>query len=137
MVFRLGRDAGAGYLPEQRSEMKDLPRRHVMGTPIGCLDDDARNALTHMREHQAIGLQQDGLLAMVYQAPAHHRIAGCDPSLGRGQFIYIAAGAAIFNEHMHKAGTAIFISATEPMAVFTAGPQGAEILLMQFPRNGQ
>jgi hypothetical protein len=57
MVFRLGKDAGAGYLPEQRGDMKDLPRRHVMGSPVSCLNDVKRTALTSTVEHQAIAMQ--------------------------------------------------------------------------------
>ncbi len=134
MVFRLGKDAGAGYLPEQRGDMKDLPRRHVMGAPMGCLNDVKRTALASTVEHQAIALQNDGLFATIYQAPAHHSIVGPEPTSGRGQFIYIASGAAKFDGQTHEAGTAIFIAPTDPAATLTTDISGAEILVMQFPR---
>lgn len=134
MVFRLGKDAGAGYLPEQRGEMKDLPRRHVMGAPMGCINDVKRTALASTVEHQAIALQNDGLFATIYRAPAHHSIVGPKPTSGRGQFIYIASGAAKFDGQTHEAGTAIFIAPTDPAATLTTDISGAEILVMQFPR---
>ena len=134
MVFRLGKDAGAGYLPEQRGDMKDLPRRHVMGAPVGCLNDAERAALANTLEHHAIAMQTDGLFATIYQSPAQQRIVGPSPTSGRGQFIYIAAGAAKLNDLTHEAGTAIFIAPTDPQATLTTGPLGAEILVMQFPR---
>jgi len=134
MVFRLGRDSGAGYLPEQRGDMKDLPRRHVMGKPIGCLNDTQRTALPSTVEHQAIAMQTDGLFATIYQAPAHQSIVGPEPTYGRGQFIYIAAGAAKLDGQTHEAGTAIFIAPTDPAATLTTDLSGAEILVMQFPR---
>lgn len=134
MVFRLGKDAGAGYLPEQRGDMKDLPRRHVMGAPVGCLNDAKRTALTSTLEHKAISMQTDGLCAIIYQAPAQQRIMGPEPTAGRGQFIYIAAGAAKFDGQTHEAGTAIFISSNDPAATLTTGTSGAEILVMQFPK---
>jgi hypothetical protein len=134
MVFRLGKDAGAGYLPEQRGDMKDLPRRHVMGAPVGCLNDVKRSALTSTLEYKAIAMQTDGLCATIYQAPAQQRIVGPEPTSGRGQFIYIAAGAAKFDGQTHEAGTAIFIAPTDPAATLTTDISGAEILVMQFPR---
>ena len=134
MVFRLGKDAGAGYLPEQRGDMKDLPRRHVMGAPVGCLNDVKRSALTRTLEHKAIAMQTDGLCATIYQAPAHQRIAGPEPTSGRGQFIYIASGAAKFDGQTHEAGAAIFIAPTDPAATLTTDISGAEILVMQFQR---
>jgi hypothetical protein len=134
MVFRLGKDAGAGYLPEQRGDMKDLPRRHVMGAPVGCLNDAKRAALESTVEHKAIAMQADGLFATVYQAPAQQSISVPDPIVGRGQFIYIASGSAIADGQTHEAGTAIFIAPTDPQATLTTGPLGAEILVMQFPR---
>ncbi len=134
MVFRLGKDAGAGYLPEQRGDMKDLPRRHVMGTPVGCLNDAKRAALTGTVEHKAIAMQADGLCATIYQAPAQQPIVAPEPISGRGQFIYIAAGSAVTDDQTHEAGTAIFIAPTDPQATLTTGPLGAEILVMQFPR---
>ena len=134
MVFRLGKDAGAGYLPEQRGDMKDLPRRHLMGAPVGCLNDAQRTALPSTLKHNAITLQTDGLCATIYQAPAQQRIVGPEPISGRGQFIYIAAGAAQFDGQTHEAGTAIFIAPTDPAAILTTETSGAEILVMQFPR---
>ena len=134
MVFRLGKDSGAGYLPEQRGDMKDLPRRHVMGKPIGCLNDTQRTALPSTVEHQAIAMQTDGLFATIYQAPAHQSIVGPEPTSGRGQFIYIAAGAAKLDGQTHEAGTAIFIAPTDPAATLTTDLSGAEILVMQFPK---
>ena len=134
MVFRLGKDAGAGYLPEQRGDMKDLPRRHVMGTPVGCLSDTQRAEMPSTLEHNAIAMQTDGLFATIYQAPAQQRIVGPEPTSGRGQFIYIAAGAAQFDGQTHGAGTAIFISPNDPAATLTTDTLGAEILVMQFPR---
>jgi redox-sensitive bicupin YhaK (pirin superfamily) len=114
--------------------MKDLPRRHVMGAPVGCLNDVKRTALTSTLEHKAIAMQTDGLFATIYQAPAHQRIAGPEPTSGRGQFIYIASGAAKFDGQTHEAGTAIFIAPTDPAATLTTDISGAEILVMQFPR---
>ena len=134
MVFRLGKDAGAGYLPEQRGDMKDLPRRHVMGAPVGCLNDAKRAALVSTVEHRAIAMQADGLCATVYQAPAQQLIVAPEPISGRGQFIYIAAGSAVTDGQTHEAGTAIFISPTDLQATLTTGPLGAEILVMQFPK---
>lgn len=134
MVFRLGKDAGAGYLPEQRGEMKDLPRRHVMGAPVGCLNDAKRAALTDTVVHKAISMQADGLCATIYQAPAHQSIVGPEPTSGRGQFIYIAAGSAVADDQTHEAGTTIFIAPTDPQTTLTTGSLGAEILVMQFPR---
>jgi len=134
MVFRLGKDAGAGYLPEQRGDMKDLPRRHVMGAPVGCLNDAKRAALPSTLEHKAIAAQEDGLFATIYQAPAQQDIFVPDPILGRGQFIYVAAGAATMNDQLHEAGTAIFLAPADASATLTTGPSGAEILVMQFPR---
>jgi hypothetical protein len=134
MVFRLGKDAGAGYLPEQRGDMKDLPRRHVMGSPVSCLNDVKRTALTSTVEHQAIAMQNDGLFATIYQAPAQQSIVGPAPTSGRGQFIYIASGTAQLDNQTHEAGTAIFIASNDPAACLTTGKSGAEILVMQFPR---
>ena len=134
MVFRLGKDSGAGYLPEQRGDMKDLPRRHVMGAPVGCLNDAKRAALESTVEHKAITMQADGLCATIYQAPAQQPIVAPEPISGRGQFIYIAAGSAVRDDQTHEAGTAIFIAPTDPQATLTTGPSGAEILVMQFPK---
>jgi hypothetical protein len=79
-------------------------------------------------------MQADGLCATIYQAPAHQSIVGPEPTSGRGQFIYIAAGAAKFDDQLHEAGTTIFIAPTDSKGTLTTGPSGAEILVMQFPK---
>jgi len=106
----------------------------VMGAPVGCLNETQRAALESTVEHKAIAIQADGLCATIYQAPAQQPIVAPEPISGRGQFIYIAAGAAKFDGQTHEAGTAIFIAPTDPAATLTTDIAGAEILVMQFPR---
>lgn len=61
-------------------------------------------------------------------------IVGPEPTSGRGQFIYIAAGAAKYDGQRREAGTAIFIAPNDPAATLTTDTSGAEILVMQFPK---
>ena len=78
----------------------------------------------------------DGFCARRIRLTSDARETGPDPSRGAGQFWLVLAGAMQVADAALPALSCVFVHPDEPALAPIAGPQGAEILVMQFPRHG-
>ena len=130
LVFRLGVDPGAAWLPEERASMKSLPRFHAL-SPVIENEPTPESGTTHRIEGYAVAPQPNGLFAQIVCLPPN---CGMDADAGahRGRFIYVVSGAIEVWQKRHEAGACIALAANETAALRGAAG-GARILLMQFP----
>lgn len=133
LVFRLGVDAGAAYLPESRAAMKNVPRQYVLSGHLAPARMDGSDAQAGAGESTAIEEQANGLSASVIRlGPGEAMEASA--SAERGCFVHVVAGQAVLAGQRHDAGTCIALAPAEAGALSAAGA-GAQLLLLQFPRR--
>ncbi len=125
-------DAGARYIPEATEELKATAgRRPWQVTTPQVPPAGAGPAMEELLEPRA-----DGLGAWLHRLAPGARLDGPDPALGAGQFWLVVSGALL-----DGAGEAlpplslVFVGAEEAAMTAAAGPEGAECVVMQYPRT--
>ncbi|UPY35959.1 hypothetical protein [Sediminicoccus sp. KRV36] len=124
---------GAQFLPAAKARMARGPKRYVLADPVLPSTPAAlagrREALTEM-----VLAEPDGLAILMLRIPPHGQATAPDPSRGAGQSMLVAAGAIRHQGEMLGRLSALFIPRDEAPFLAEAGPEGAEILVLQYPR---
>jgi hypothetical protein len=130
-TLRNGFDPGARFMtrPDNRAALRAIPSRQHREAVAGPLSPAGPPAET------LLGPAPDGMAAWRYRLPPAARLAGPDPSTGRGQYWLIVSGSARRDGMTVGALSCSFVSPEEDAFTATAGPDGLDILAMQFPRR--
>lgn len=133
-------DPGARYMPEHRRQLREARSRHrhreATCGPLAPLTNQQRTALIEISGAAVIAETEDGLGTWRYTVPACGTLVGPDPATGGGQFWLVAAGSAAVGEgELLSAQSCVFVSPDAEAARLVAGPSGADLLCMQFPRH--
>lgn len=134
LTMRVVSDPGAWYLPESRARLRtDGPKRQVHAHPSVVRGADALRTLADAEAETLIPLAEDGLGAWIVRLPPHARTpAPAGAPLGAGRFHVVTQGGAAFPSGSETALATVFASAEDGFDL-QAGPDGAEIVVMQFP----
>ena len=133
-------DPGARYMPAQRQVLREARARfqHREATcgPLPALTDSERAALTGVTGAEVIEETKDGLGTWRYTVPANASVIGRDPSTGGGQFWVVASGSAsVAGGSLLSVQSCIFVGPDDAAPRLTAGPMGADLICMQFPKR--
>ncbi|MGE4048494.1 MAG: hypothetical protein AB7F35_26800 [Acetobacteraceae bacterium] len=135
-------DPGARYMPQYRQQLREARARyqHRESTcgPIPPLTDAERAALTGAAGQAVIEPTKDGLGTWRYTVPAGGSVTGPDPMSGGGQFWLVSSGsAAVPGGALLPVNSCVFVAPEDAAAILTAGPLGADLLCMQFPKRAR
>ena len=133
LTFRANNDPGAQFLPEARERLLRGPKAHFSSEPISTLDSAARRALPQVQCEDILPLADDGLAVRLYRLPPGAAEKALAPSTGHGQYLVVVAGSMRVDERMLQAPENVFLSREEAAFTTQAGPEGLEVLLLQFP----
>jgi hypothetical protein len=124
---------GAHFLPAARERMVKGPKRYVLADPI--LPSSAE-ALAARREAvcETVLAEPDGLGIFMLRIPPNGRITAPDPAMGAGQSMIVAAGSILHEGKTLDRLAALFVSADEAALGVTAGAEGGEVLVLQYPQ---
>jgi hypothetical protein len=128
-------DTGAQFLPAARGKMrKDWPKRYVLAERILPSSPEALRA---RREAVAeVAMQEpDGLAIVLLRIPPGGRLAAPDPAAGAGQSMIVTAGTVLHGGKALDRLSALFVTPDEPAFVAEAGPEGGELLVLQYPKR--
>jgi hypothetical protein len=133
-------DSGARYMPAQRQQLREArakyQHREATCGPLPPLSDSDLGALAVPTGAAVIAETADGLGTWRYTVPRYGSITGPDPSTGGGQFWLVSAGsAAVIGGALLPVQSCIFIAPEDAAAVLRAGPGGADLICMQFPKR--
>lgn len=128
-TLRNGYDRGAQYLPAAREALKGVRRRFREATvgplPAATLGSEA-----------LLPAAPDGLGAWRHRLAPGEAVRGPDPAEGDGQFWIVTAGVLRAADGAELPPlSAIFVAPDEPAFAGTAGAEGLEVVVMQFPRG--
>lgn len=128
-TLRNGFDPGARYMlrAENRVALRSVPGRRHREAVAGPLTSDTPALL--------LGPEPDGMAAWHYRVAAGQPLTGPAPDGGRGQYWLVLEG------RLERVGASLgplscaFVGPDEAAFAAAAGPDGAVVLAMQFPRH--
>jgi hypothetical protein len=128
-TLRNGFDPGARFMTmrENRVALRSVPGRTHREAVAGPL-----TAATAPAE-VLLGPEPDGMTAWRYSLAAGETLTGPDPMKGRGQYWVVTSGSLIHAEEMFAKMSCGFVFPEDAPFDGSAGPDGLEIIAMQFP----
>jgi hypothetical protein len=135
-------DPGARYMPAERQQLREARARfqHREATcgPLSPLTDAELAALTNVDHTAVIEETKDGLGTWRYTVKADTVAIGPDPGLGGGQFWLVSAGSAhVPGGALLPVNSCLFVAPDDAAMEIFAGPMGADLLCMQFPKHAR
>ena len=116
-------DPGARFLPEARELMERTPKVNLLGDPVDPGETPVQTLIAPRPDGVGAWLLHAAPGAGV-QAPAH---------AGGGRYWIVVAGELFAGEERLPRLAAAFASAGETAFAPHAGPQGVDVLVLQFP----
>jgi len=133
LTLRAHVDQGAHYMPESRDDLAAIPDRapwQLSAMPDLDLQPDASGVAVKPLD----GMKDDhglGGWSVVLRPGAS--ITTMDASRGEGQFVVVLRGGIVDQGALREATTVIFVTREEGSVKVTAGPEGATLLMLNFP----
>lgn len=121
LTLRNGWDPGALYMPGAREQLKAFEKK-------------PRAVVANADDGVVIAPEEDGLAAWRHRAAPGASICGPDPGSGGGQYWVCLAGEDVSPAARMQRLSCLFLSHDEPARTATAGPDGLDMLVLQFPR---
>jgi hypothetical protein len=124
---------GAQYLPAARGRMRPGPRRNVFAPPVA---PSTPETLAALGEPALVALieEDDGLSVRYCRIPPGRELTLDGLDRGAGQSIIVTQGAIRHDGVRLDRLSAMFVAADLPAMRFHAEPEGAELLVLRYPR---
>ncbi len=135
LTLRAVGDTGAWYLPEARERNLRIPKVQAHGAPREPVDELALGSLPCPQADPLIALRDDGLAAwLVRLGPGQSAEPPDGAQAGGGRFLVVGHGTLeLHGETLPPPGVA-WVGAQDRLRL-QAGPQGAAVVVVQFPRE--
>jgi len=135
-------DPGARYMPAARQQLREarakFQHREATCGPLPPLSERELAALTAPASGAVIAETSDGLGTWRYSVPANGSVTGPAPSSGGGQFWLVSAGSAcVAGGALLPVQSCVFVAPEDAAACLSAGPMGADLICMQFPKRAR
>jgi hypothetical protein len=132
-TLRNGFDPGARFMAdaENRTALRHVQGRVHREAVAGLLPVSSGPTVA------VLGPDADGMGAWRYRLAAHERAVGEEPSSGRGQYWVVLAGGMQLGGELLPARSCVFVGPQATAFTVAAGPDGLDVLAMQFPRRRQ
>ena len=139
-TLRNGFDPGARFMnrSDNRAALRQLPdRRHreAVAGPLPALAAPSPAISRCSAPDTLLGPTPDGMAAWRYRLAPGETLTGPDPALGRGQYWLVVTGALHRDGEQLTSRSCSFVGLEEHAFHGQAGPDGLDVLAMQFPRG--
>lgn len=136
-TLRNGYDPGARYVADSAHEMRGRPRKFreakaEAGPPATAAE---LAALPAPDARVLVPMATDGLAAWRHRLPPGAALRGPDPREGEGQYWVVTAGSIAPDGMDLPPLSCAFVFPADGPAEAMAGPGGAEVLVLQYPRG--
>jgi hypothetical protein len=130
-TLRNGFDPGARFMtmPENRIALRTVAGRTHREAVAGPL------AAPTAPTETLLGPTADGMAAWRYSAPPGQPLTGQDPADAGGQYWVVTKGSLIHHGETLPHLSCAFVYPQDPAFQTVAGPDGVEVIAMQFPRR--
>ncbi|MBL4721543.1 MAG: hypothetical protein JKY20_10490 [Alphaproteobacteria bacterium] len=134
-TLRSAWDPGAKYMPQNRDKLKPGPRRFRLAARLSLLTTDELAACVGRDLETVIDVEEDGLQAHLLRLGPGESCIAPDPASGGGQYHMVLNGIMAHADGDLDRLSCIFMTCEEPALEVIAGPEGLELLVMQFPKE--
>jgi hypothetical protein len=130
-TLRNGFDPGARFMtmPENRKALRTIPGRTHRESVAGPLLPPTTPTET------LLGPDPDGMTAWRYNLGPHQSVTGPEPTNSRGQYWVVINGSLTHSAETLPRLSCAFVYPDDAAFQASAGPDGAELIAMQFPRH--
>lgn len=124
---------GAQFMPAARDRRRPSPWRYELAQPVISTEE----ALSGRRkvEIEPVLSGDGGLSVVMFRLPPGGSVITPPPSEGNGQSLLVTAGSILHGDEVCERLSALFVPPASPAPRLTAGPEGADVLLLQFPKT--
>lgn len=129
-------DPGAKYLPASRDLLRKGNQRTRIKSAIGVDDDATRRARTAATADVIMAEEADGLAAWIWRLAPNGTDPLPDPTSSGGQYLIVVGGTLTSGGQALDRLSTVFVSPEEAAFTATAGDDGLDLLVLQFPRLG-
>lgn len=139
MTLRANGDTGAWYLhkPGSRERMRaGLKREQQHGAPTSTCTAQELAQLAQVSVEDLIAPRADGLAAHMVRMGPEQESAVAAQHLHGGRYYVVTQGSASLAGLAGQSFALVFVSAEEA-PVLHSGPDGAEVLILQFPHDAR
>jgi hypothetical protein len=128
LTLRNSFDPGARYMlrADNRAALRSVANRRHREAVAATLRDDQAGVV--------LGPDPDGFAAWRYRLAPAAPVTGPAPEHGAGQYWLVLAGSVQYGGETLGCLSCAFLHPDDPAFVTAAGPDGADVLVMQFPR---
>ena len=132
-TLRAYAESEAFDMPESRDKLIQRARRGLT-VPSGMREGEPKR-ITDSELSQPLASQEDGVAAYTIRVAPGATVEGPDPSSGGGQYYVVVNGSWEHGATTLGARSLVWVAPTEPALRVQAGPDGAEVLVVQFSRD--
>jgi len=134
-TFRASADStGAQFLPAMRDRRRPIKRRYILADPVDPLGVEGLRGLADP-VCECILAHEDGLAAHMLRLPPGSRLTAPAPGGTAGQSVLVVSGAIRHDGRRLDRWSTLFVPADEPALAVDAGEEGAEVLVLGYPRS--
>jgi len=127
-------DPGARFMPGARAELKAVRRRHAMSEPVVPIGSAELMRLTTVMQQTVIAPAADGLAAWVIYVPPNDTFDALPTApTGGSRYLVVIVGMMAHEAAALPRLSCVYLSPEEAPRL-RAGPGGAALLIVQFPR---
>ncbi|MGD9806608.1 MAG: hypothetical protein AB7E81_10855 [Hyphomicrobiaceae bacterium] len=130
-------DPGAKYVPAAMPLLKKGNQRTRIKSGIHVAEVEERKARTEAAIETIMKEEADGLAAWIWRLGPGGTDRLPEPSKGGGQYLIVTGGDLKSDGQLLDRLSTIYVTPEEPAFGIEAGPEGLDLLVLQFPRLGE
>ncbi|MNQ83581.1 hypothetical protein D3C85_986670 [compost metagenome] len=121
--------------PGYREQLRPSKRRHLTSEPIKFSIAPVMQAREEASWELLFEDEADGLRAQVLRLGAGMKVDGPPPGIASGYYVFVGNGSVLHGEEELPLWSMIVVESTEEKFEIHAGGEGAEVLVLQYPRE--
>ncbi|OBZ97163.1 hypothetical protein ADU59_05710 [Pararhizobium polonicum] len=137
LTLRSKTDAGLVYLttPNVREKLKPTKRRHRTSEAVALSTEPVLRNRTEITVDTVIEERpgDDGMNCAVFRLGPNMTVQTPDPSTGGGQYLIVLNGSLAYEGQTYDPFSLLFVHFDEKAPTLTAGEDGVELMVTQFP----
>jgi len=122
--------------PGYREKLKPSKRRNLTSEPVAFSIEPVMAARTEPVWETMLEAD-DGMHASVVRLGANKSVSGPDPKAASGYYLFVGNGSVVHDGQDLPKWSMIVVEPTETSFDIRAGANGAEVLVLQYPREDQ
>lgn len=130
-------DPGAKYLPKSNDLLRAGNQRRRLKGGIGVEDDAGRRQRQEPACETVLPAEGDGLASWIWRMGSKQHTILPPPAGGGGQYLIVVAGTLEIEGRSLGRLSTVFITPDDPAFAVKSGPDGLDLLVLQFPRPGE